>query len=76
MPERERERKLDEPLVRSPFPMTNFITTKDVFENALWYFSIWLRNVAMGTSTAWARVSGFASAYAPLLVSGPIVSSA
>ena len=30
------------------------------------YFS--LRNVAMGTSTAWARVSGFASAYAPLLV--------
>ena len=28
-----------------------------------------LRNVAMGTSTAWARVSGFASAYAPLLVS-------
>ena len=35
MPERERERKLEEPLVRSPFPMTNFITTKDVFENAL-----------------------------------------
>lgn len=27
-----------------------------------------LRNVAMGTSTSWARVSGFASAYAPLLL--------
>ncbi|XP_020605214.1 solute carrier family 22 member 16-like, partial [Orbicella faveolata] len=32
-------------------------------------FPTTLRNVAMGTSTAWARVSGFASAYAPLLVS-------
>lgn len=30
-------------------------------------FPTTLRNVAMGTSTAWARVSGFASAYAPLL---------
>lgn len=29
----------------------------------------------MGTSTAWARVSGFASAYAPLLVSGLIIVS-
>ena len=35
-----------------------------------------LRNVAMGTSTAWARVSGFASAYAPLLVSCSTVSFA
>ncbi|XP_020605193.1 solute carrier family 22 member 15-like [Orbicella faveolata] len=31
-------------------------------------FPTTLRNVAMGTSTAWARVSGFASAYAPLLL--------
>ncbi|KAL9979768.1 hypothetical protein ACROYT_G017479 [Oculina patagonica] len=29
---------------------------------------VYLRNVAMGTSTAWARVSAFASAYAPLLL--------
>lgn len=27
----------------------------------------------MGTSTSWARVSGFASAYAPLLVGNPII---
>lgn len=31
-------------------------------------FPTTLRNVAMGTSTSWARVSGFASAYAPLLL--------
>ena len=33
-------------------------------------FLILLRNVAMGTSTASARLSAFGSAYAPLLVSG------
>ena len=33
-------------------------------------FLILLRIVAMGTSTASARLSAFASAYAPLLVSG------
>ena len=32
-------------------------------------FYVSLRTVAMGTSTTWARVSAFASAYAPLLVS-------
>ena len=32
-------------------------------------FCFSFRNVAMGTSTACARVSGFLSAYAPLLVS-------
>ena len=36
-------------------------------------FHVSLRNVAMGTSTAWARVSAFASAYAPLLVSVRVI---
>ncbi|KAJ7383545.1 hypothetical protein OS493_027208 [Desmophyllum pertusum] len=31
-------------------------------------FPTTLRNIAMGTATSWARVSGFASAYAPLLL--------
>lgn len=36
----------------------------------LYIFLTLLRNVAMGTATASARLSAFASAYAPLLVSG------
>ena len=38
MPEREGERKLDEPSVRSRFPMTSFIITKDVFEKCTMIF--------------------------------------
>lgn len=36
----------------------------------LYIFLMSLRNVAMGTCTASARLSAFASAYAPFLVSG------
>jgi len=39
------------------------------------FFVFSFRNVGMGTSTASARVSAFASAYAPLLVSDRFVSS-
>ena len=60
-------------VIQSVIPLVSYLISPSITRSI--NFSLSLRNVAMGTSTAVARISAFISVYAPLLVSNFLIIS-